>query len=144
MAYQPASASDLMFLVRSTLMADSTVSSIVGARVFGAHLQDPDAGSVDFPIVVIDLVGGLAALSSGYQLANVDVWAYSRQSAGQALRLYDACFAALHHQLLRRDGVQFAGYAQENLRPNQEWNEKTRAYYAHGQFAVRGSYREAS
>ena len=141
MAYQPASATNLKFLLRSTLMEDSSVSGYVADRVHGAHLQDPDAGGAVFPLVVIDFRAGTVGFSSGFQNVSVEVWSYSRQSAGHALEIYDACFAALHHQMLRRDGVKVAGYAAEVMRPAEGWNEHVRAYYAQGTFSLRASYR---
>jgi hypothetical protein len=144
MSYQPPNSNDAKQLLRSTLMADSTVASMVDDRVHGAHLQDPDAGGAVYPLVVIDFQGGGVAGTSGLQSISVEVWAYSRQSAGNALEIYDACFAALHYQKLRRDGVLLAGYAYESVRPAEGWNENTRGYYAMGIFTVIASYRAAS
>jgi len=125
-------------------MADSAVAAIADDRVHGSHLQNPDAGGAVYPLVVIDLTGGSVEGTSGYQAATVEVWAYSRQSAGHVLQLYDACFAALHCQTLRRDGIKVAGYAVEVARPTEGWNENVRAFYATGIFTVRLSYRAVS
>lgn len=144
MAYQPASANDLKFLIRSTLMANSTVSDLVGSEVHGAHIQDPDAGGAPYPLIVIDFQGGSVAFVSGFQNVTMSLWAYSRQSAGHAMEVYDAAFACLHHKVLRRDGVKVAGYGQEITRPTEGWNEKVRGYYATGLFSMRASYRETS
>ncbi len=141
MPYQPASSNDLKFLVRSTLMADSAVAALVADRVHGAHLQAPDLGTVDFPLVVIEFLGGQVTAASGYQTVQMDLYAYSRTSAGTALELYDATHAALHQQLLRRDGVACAGYSMEVARPEEGWNEGVRAYYARGAYTLRASYR---
>jgi hypothetical protein len=143
MPYQPASANDLKFLVRSTLMADASVSAIVADRVHGAHIQTPDTGTAEFPLVVVEFLGGSVVSASGYQQVNADVWTYTRTSAGSALELYDAVHAALHQQLLRRDGVTVAGYSMEINRPDEGFNETVRAYYARGTYALRASYRTA-
>ena len=131
-----ASLADAKFLVRDVLLADATVASIVGARVYGAHLQDPDARSVEYPLVVLDLRAGTASTSS-VSRATLDVWAYSRDSAGDALVLYDACQRALQQELVRRDGVGVAGYIVEQTRPNEGWNDNVRAYFAQGDFVLR-------
>lgn len=141
MAYQPASSNDLKFLVRSTLMADAGVAALVADRVHGAHIQTPDTGTVEFPLVVVEFLGGSVLSASGYQEVNADVWAYTRTSAGAALEIYDAVHAALHQQLLRRDGVASAGYSMEISRPEEGFNESVRAYYARGSYALRASYR---
>jgi len=141
MAYQPASASDLKFLVRSTLMANAGVSALVGARVHGAHLQAPDLGSVDFPLIVVSFTSGTVVAASGYQVVAMELYAYSTDSGGSALELYDKAHAALHQQLLRRDGVAIAGYCMEAARPDEGWNEPIRAYWARGSYTLRASYR---
>ena len=141
MPYQPASSSDLKFLVRSTLLEDSAVTAIVSDRIHGAHIQTPDTGNVQFPLVVIEFLGGSVVAASGYQQVNADLWAYSRTSAGSALELYDAVHSALHQQLLRRDGVNVAGYSLEISRPEEGWNEMSRSYFARGSYALRASYR---
>jgi len=142
MALNPApSMEQLKLLLRSHLLSDSAVAALVGQHVRGAHVQDPDARSVVYPMVIIDVVAGHISPTSTYQLCTVDVYAYSRDSAGEALRIYDACAAALQHQLLRRDGIPVAGYAVESERANEGWNEVARAYYAQGQWALRAGYR---
>ena len=123
-------------LVRMTLLADSAITDMVGSRIYGAHLQDPDARTVDYPIVVLDFRAGVARTPT-YQNVTLDLWAYHRQSSGEALRLYDLCQAALQQELLRKDGISVAGYAMEVIRPSEGWNENVRAYYAQGEFALR-------
>lgn len=131
----------LKLLVRSHLLADAGVAALVGAQVHGAHLLTPDAGDAVYPLVVFDLVAGRASPTSTFQLVTMDLFSYDRGSSGTAARIYDACAAALQHQLLRRDGIALAGYCVETERPEDGWNEATRAYYARGQWAVRASYR---
>jgi hypothetical protein len=131
----------LKLLLRSHLLADAGVAALVGGHIHGAHIQTPDDRTVEYPLVVLDVVAGRISPTSTYQLATVDVYAYSRDSGGEALRIYDACTVALQHQLLRRDGIPVAGYCVESERPDQGWNEVARAYYARGQWAVRTGYR---
>ena len=131
----------LKLLVRNTLLADSTVSGLVGNRIHGAHLQDPDAKTVDYPLVVIDFVSGRSGYPGAYQSVTMDVWAYSRKSAGNALEIYDACFVALQAATLRQEGINVAGYCQETLRPSEGWNSVVRGYFAQGEFTLRTGYR---
>lgn len=142
MALSPApSAEQLKLLVRGHLLAEAAVIAITGNRIHGAHIQDPDNRSVVYPLVVLEFSSGTTSPTSTYQLVSLALYAYSRDSGGEALRLYDACAAALQHQLLRQDGIPVAGYAVETERPDDGWNEVARAYYARGQFALRASYR---
>lgn len=131
----------LKLLVRHHLMTDQSTAALVGANVHGSHIQTPDSRTVAYPLVVLELIAGRISPTSTYQLVTMDLYAYSRDSSGEALRIYDACAAALQHQLMRRDGVPIAGYCIESERPNEGWNEVARAYYAQGQWAVRMGYR---
>ena len=131
-----ASTEQLKLLVRSTLMADAGVSAMVAGRVYGAHLQDPDARTVEYPMVVLSFEAGRATTPT-YQVVTMELWAYNRGSSGECLRLYDLCQSALQQQLLRRDGIDVAGYAMELSRPREGWNSNVRAYYAQGDFTLR-------
>ena len=131
-----ASAENLKMLVRHFLMADAGVSAVVGGRVYGVHLQDPDARTVEYPMVVLDFRSGTATTPT-FQVVTMDVWSYHRSSAGEALRLYDLVQAALQQALLRVEGIPVCGYAMEQTRPAEGWNENVRAYYAQGEFTLR-------
>ena len=142
MALSPsASSEDLIAVIRHTLMADSAVSAIVGGRIRGSHLQDPDNRTVVYPMVILELEGGSTVGPSTYQESTLYLYAYERSSSGDALRLYDACHAALQQGLIRRDGIAIAGYCLETARPDYGWNETARAYFARGLWAVRAAYR---
>ena len=140
-AANKASTEQLKLLVRNTLLSDSTIAAIVGGRVHGGHIQTPDVGTADMPLVVIDFSAGFVDQPGAYQLVTMDVWCYTKSSSGDALALYDACFDALHMQTLRQDGIKAAGYARESIRPREGWNEVLRAYYSQGEFSLRAAYR---
>ena len=135
------SSEQLKLLVRNTLLAAESLTDLVDNRIHGAHLQDPDAKTVEFPLVVLDFKTGSVDWPGAYQAVTMDLWAYSRRSAGHALQIYDACFANLHQQGLRITGVKVAGYAQETMRPNEGWNDVVRGYYCQGEFTLRTGYR---
>lgn len=136
-----ASSEHIKALLRHKLLADAGVTAIVGGRIYGAHMRDTELQNATYPMVIMELDGGGASPTSTFQAATLYLYAYHRESAGEALHLYDLCYAALHHQTLRKDGVAAAGYAMENVRPDDGWNEKARAYYAEGLWTVRASYR---
>lgn len=138
-----ASTTDLVALLRHTLMTNEAVAAVVGGRIYGAHLRTPDDKSVVYPLVIVELEGGSASPTSTFQAQTLYLYAYSRDSASEASRLYDLCFAALQHNVLRRDGVQAAGYAMEQQRPESGWNEQARAYWSEGLWVVRASHRTA-
>lgn len=136
-----ASAEQLKLLIRHHLLTDAGVSALVGANVSGSHILTPDTGSVEYPIVVMDILTGRTSPTSTYQMVTLYLYAYSHKNSGEAVRIYDACYAALQHQLMRRDGIPIAGYCVEVERPVDGWNEFTRAYFVRGSWAVRMSYR---
>lgn len=135
-----ASSEDLIKVVRHKLLSESAITDIVGGRVYGAHFQDPDARTVVYPMVVMEMRGG-GSLTATYQATTLYLYAYSRDSQGKAFILYDAVYQALQQQRVARDGVSFAGYCMEANRPDSGWNEAARAYYARGLWTVRGAFR---
>lgn len=131
-----ASSSKLKFLVRDILLQDSDVTDLVGSSVYGHHLQAPDVSTVSYPMVVLEVKSGVTDVSS-FQKVVLDLYAYSRTSAGEALALYDACQKRLQQEILRRDGIDIAGYAVEQTRPNEGYNDIVRGYYCVGEFMIR-------
>ena len=129
-------------LVRSILLADTSVSALVGNRVWGAHFQDSDGKTVTYPMVIIDFQSGTLGSNGVYEEVSMDLYAYGRKSSGFTLELYQACFEALQNANLRKDGIPVAGYCVESLRPLEGWNENVRAYFAQGQYKLRLSHRE--
>lgn len=140
-AVNRASLEQLKLLLRNTLLQDASITAVVGNRIHGAHIQTPDIGSIEYPLVVLDFSAGAVDQPGAYQLVTLDLWCYTRSSSGDALSLYDLCFDALHMQMLRQEGVKAAGYARESIRPREGWNEMLRAYFAQGEFALRAAYR---
>jgi len=132
---------ELIALLRHKLMTDAAISEIVGGRVLGAHPRTPDDRSTVYPLIILELEGGGASPTSGFQTATLFLYTYHRGSLGEAMRLYDLCHAALHHQTLRRDGVSSAGYALEQQRPESGWNEQARAHWCEGLWVVRAGRR---
>lgn len=130
----------LIALVRHTLITNTAVSDVVGGRVHGSHFVDPDDRTVVYPLVVIEIDGGGSSTST-YQAVSLQLYTYARTSSGDAMRIYDACYAALQQQLLRRDGVSVAGYSIERVRPDSGWNEVARAWYYRGVWTIRVSHR---
>jgi hypothetical protein len=134
---------DLVLIVRKHLLADVQVSALVSGMVHGAHLIAPDEGTVEYPLVVVEMTTGTSSYTT-YQEVTFYIWAYSRNGGGDALRIYDACHQALQHETIRNDSVAVAGYTVESERPSQGWNERARAFYAQGQYIMRAAYRSLS
>ena len=128
-------------LVRATLLAATDVTDLVGARIWGAHFQDPDAGTVEYPMVIIDFRAGRIDQNGAYEIVIMDLYAYARKSAGFTLEIYQACYEALQNATLRKDGIPVAGYSMESIRPMEGWNENVRSYFAQGEFSLRLAHR---
>ena len=127
----------LIAVVRSTLIGSSDVTDIVGGRVYGAHPQSPDSPSISYPMVILEIEGGSSGYSSTYQTVQMFLYSYSRVSAGEAIRCYDACHEALHAQKLQQENNTTRGYAEETQRPDQGYNDQAKAYFCRGMFTLR-------
>ena len=137
MASTLASAQELKQVIRQKLLDSDDVYDIVEDRVFGNHLQTPDIGSVDFPLVIIEFYLGDAAIMGGYQEVILELWCYDRVWSAEALKLYDACYRALQHTLLSVSGIATKGFCTEMNRPTEGFNDMPRAYFARGRWRAR-------
>ena len=134
-----ANSQSLIALLRHTLMQNTSLTDLVGGRIYGAHVHTPDSITVVYPLVIIELEGGSVGTSSSYQQQIIFLYGYSRESIGQAIEIYDAAHASLHHQLLKRAGNPVAGYAMETLRPEQGWNEQVQSHFVRGMYVLRAT-----
>jgi len=124
-------------LVRLTLINTTAITDMVDERVMGEFPVDPDARTQKFPVVVVDFFSGRRNVSSTYQEANCHVYCFSRKSSDEVAELYDLCSNALHMQLLKQDGIEVGGYAEETARTNEGWDVNARCHVAWGRFKVR-------
>lgn len=131
-AAAPGNASDVVRVVTGALAGNSGVTAEVAGRVYGAHLEDPDAGTVDYPLVIVESQGGSLDYQGVVQFSDLHVYAYDRRSSGAALALYDLCRVALQAQLLSASSPSARVVTREVARPVQGWNEQARAWYARG------------
>ena len=144
MALSPiASTEQLLLLVRNHLLENEALTNLVGAEIRGVQYQDADNITVKYPRVAIEMDGGYTVAASTYQSVTMFLYAYSRDSRGDAQKIYDAVHAALQHQLLRQDGISVAGYCMESGRPDFGWSERPRAYFARGLWTVRAAHRSS-
>ena len=142
MALSPiASTEQLLLLVRNHLLENQALTDIVGPEIRGVQYQDADNITVKYPRVALQMEGGYTVASSTYQSVTMFLYAYSRDSRGDAQKIYDIVHAALQQQLLRRDGISLAGYCMENARPDFGWSARPRAYFARGLWTVRAAHR---
>lgn len=128
---------DAKMLVRLKLIGTTALTDLVEERVYAEFPVDPNDRTMKYPLVVFDFFSGQRHISSAYQQANFHVYCFSRNSSDEAARLYDLCSNTLHMQLLKHDGVPYAGYAQETARPNENWDVNARAHIMWGRFALR-------
>ena len=66
-------------LVRTFLLGQASVTSLVDDRIFGSHLQDSDAETTEFPLVVFALLSGHAAWDTAVQAQSVEIYAFSKR-----------------------------------------------------------------
>ena len=121
-----------LLLVRDVLLASTEFASVT---VRTSHANDPDVGSVTYPVIIIDRTAGNARYNGSLRDVTFDLYAYSNLGQDEALRLYDAAFALLQSKrLVGRDRtvIPTAGYAREVDRPEPGYNDVTRSWYARG------------
>jgi hypothetical protein len=141
---------DVVQLVTRLVSENAAIQTIVPAAecIHSAHVQDGDVGSVAYPLVVITPTGGGFLRYQGAVLSQpFEVYAYSRVSQSEAIRLYDACVLALQAQQLIDStvlasgarNIPFTGYTREVERGDIGFNAKAQAWFARGRFLVQGA-----
>lgn len=130
---------DVIALIRLLLQGASAVNDVIQGRVQGPNLIDSDAQSVELPVVVVDPFSGVGQYQpAGPHALTVYVYAYHEGSLGSALSLYDDVFDALQaKRLFDPDGkIPIAGTSRETSRPITGFNDKIKAHFARGVWAV--------
>lgn len=125
-------------LVRDTLLGNATFAAL-NAQVRIANVNDPDVGTVDYPVVILDVTAGNARYHGSLRDLTLDLYAYSNLGPDEASRVYDVVFAALQAtRLVARDRtvIGAAGYAREVDRPEPGYNDQTRSWYMRGTWVV--------
>lgn len=126
----------LLQLIRKHLLESSTILSLVDGRCYTAHFFDFDNQTVQMPLIIIDVDGGDANYSSATQLVKMHVYAYSRKSQAESLKIYQAAYERLNASDLRIDGISLTGTAVETSRPITGYNDQIRAYFSRGSYRV--------
>lgn len=137
---------DALALVRRHLTTDGTTYAALGStlnaalvgRVMGPNLNDADAVNIPRPCVILDPAGGATEYGRGRASFLLYLYAYSDESLGAAIRLYDAVFTSLHgSRLYDPDGaIPTAGTARELVRPFSGYNDKAKAHFARGNWTI--------
>jgi len=132
------STNELKQLVRRHLLADTTIKGFVGLNVFGAHLEDSDAGSVlqEKPIIVFEMLAGHMRWHGAVVIQTMDIYGYSKRSADEAGQVYDALTAAMHHECIRIDGIDITALCRESQRPLDGYNAFVEAWFVRGRWTM--------
>ena len=124
-------------IVHDALVNADTIDSLVKGRVFTHHLQDPDLEQIEYPMVVLSFRTGRLEYFSELQNVIMELWAYSRLSAGDATKLYDLAKDVLQAERLKNDDLDMVVVGQEIERPSEGWSETTRSWFAEGRWLLR-------
>jgi len=137
---------EAMALMRDSICAIGPVKDLVGARVYGSHFWDANAGTPTMPLVILEFAGGGGAYDGRIQRPEFVVWAYSDKSASEARRLYDALYGGdgdgnpglqMGRIVSHVAGVtRQRGYAFEASRPRDGYNGTLGAWYLRGTWSA--------
>jgi hypothetical protein len=140
MAVPTSASSTFLQVVRQSLIESSTLSAIVGGRVFDLAALDPDRPTGTYPAVVLNgRGGGRSNFAGAYQEVVFELWALSKTSPAEASDAYDAAFGVLQAQRLAIADLRVV-VCQETSRPEQVWVEENRAWAARGRWVARSAF----
>jgi hypothetical protein len=128
----------LKALLRRYLIADPGVAALAGERVYGAHLEDDDAGTTlqAGPLLVYEFLSGVLRWHAAVSLQTVELYAYSKNSGDEAAQLYDAAADALQHTRVAVNGVDPVALPRETQRPLDGYNPRLDAWFVRGRWTV--------
>jgi len=128
----------LKLAMRQHLLAVAAIQSKVGTRVFGHHFTEDEAGTVEHPLVILELNNGGSDYNRVWSSSLVDVYTYSKEGDTEAAELYDLVYDALQAGCVGApQGIHFL--AVETERPIEGLNPKTRAWFCRGTFRLTGA-----
>ena len=122
---------DLQAAVRKKLIANAPLTKMVADRIYTNHFYDFDNGTIEMPLVIIEVEGGSANYAGHNQSVSFYLYSYSRDSSSEASEVYDLISVALHGEKLEADQK---GFIQEVNRPISGYNSAARSYF------IRGTY----
>ena len=131
------SVSELKLVIHDNIVNDATIDGLVSGRVFSHHLQEEEANQIAYPIAIFAIRAGRMDYTSSYQATLMELWAYSRIGPDEAMDLYDSLKNVIHMERLTTAANSRVVVCQEVERPNEGWNETTRAWFAQGRWIVR-------
>lgn len=132
------STNELKQLIRDYLLNDPGVKELVGRNVFGAHIEDADAGSVlsSSPMVIFELLAGNLRWHGAVAIQTMDVYGYSKLGGDLAGQVYDAVTASLHHTCIRKTGIDITVLCRETQRPLDSYNPVIDAWFVRGRWTM--------
>jgi hypothetical protein len=130
------SVQDLLQIMRSQLLQDPVVMGLVGDTILMHHSMDADAGTVPMPSVILNADIGYSMYNGVVQMQDIEIYAYSKISTGEALRVYDAVYIVLQSSRLILDNVDARGWMRETTRPLTGYNDRIKAWYARGRWVA--------
>lgn len=120
---------DLVQIIRQKLIEDESVSNIVGANIYTAHIYDADDGTSPMPCIIVTLETGFSMSNRAVQFQDYEVYAYSKISQGEAMGLYDKIYSTLQSGRLAVDGISAKGLMTERTRPISGYNDRLKAWW---------------
>ena len=130
---------NIVQILRSLLINDSTVAGLVGDTIYTAHIYDADDGTVPMPSIIVSLESGSSMYNRAVQFQNYEVYAYSKISQAQATSVYDAAYSALQSTRLNLDGISTKGRITESSRPVSGYNDRLKAWWVRGGWFVQAA-----
>ena len=123
------SVSDLLQTIRVQLIDDATLFALVDDRVRTAHVAENEGAAPGMPLVIVAPLGGSSPYSGAVQSVSLEIYAYSKISEGEALRVYEEVHRILQASRAALSGLSLRGMLRETSRPRHGYNDLLLAYY---------------
>lgn len=132
----PNETTNVLAAVRSALLADSSVTALVGNRIRTAHVADAEAIPLTYPFVIIAPLGGVSRYNRHVMQTQVECFVYSKVSVAESLDIYQVLYDVLQAGRLFRSGVATRGVIRETERPREGYHDGMVAWYVRSTFDI--------
>lgn len=128
----------LKLTIRQHLLGQAEIQARVADRIYAHHATDEDLSTLVYPLIVVEINSGTTAYNRVWQFTNIDVYVWSKASAGEAAEIFDLIYDALQAQCVSNDTLGTAFLAEEVDRPIEGFSSSTRSWFIRGTFTMKG------
>ena len=123
-------------IIKKLLMDNADITDLVEDRIRTEHFYNMDDASVEYPIIILDPLKGMAGRGKSHQIFDLEVYVYSKYTIDQCFEIYELIYNTLHSSRMVNSNFEDKGTLVEIERPETGFNDKIMSYYCIATYKV--------